>query len=95
MSLLCFTGRSTDASKGDPSKGLVVAKQKKQTSQAVKDAQKPGKVARTKARRDARRTVQEMAASLNRVLRSGGEATPWERAKAKRRAKKHGAGLVS
>lgn len=72
-----------------------MAKQKKQTSQAVKDAQRPGNVARTKARRDARKKVQEMAASLNRVLRSGGEATPWQRAKAKRRARKHGAGLAS
>jgi len=41
------------------------------------------------------RAEQEKAALLNRVLRSGGEATPWERVKARRRAIRHGAGLVS
>lgn len=48
------------------------------------------KAAVTKARKDGRRVPQEMAASLNRVLRAGGEATPWDKAKVKRAALRRG-----
>lgn len=59
-------------------------------SQDAKDRSRARKVPGTKARKAARRKVQEMAASLNRVLRAGGEATPWQVACAKRRTIRRG-----
>lgn len=69
---------------------MVANKTKRAMSSEAKAKARLGKAGRTDVRKRTRRTVQEMAASLNRVLRAGGEATPWDVACAKRAAVRHG-----
>lgn len=61
-----------------------MAKQKRQTSQAVKDAKRPANVARTAERKDARRQAQELRRQANVVRRHMGTLTPWESSRALR-----------
>lgn len=65
-------------------------KTKRAMSPEAKAKARTGKATRSKAAHDRRRIVEEMAASLNRVRRAGGEATPWDVACAKRAAIRHG-----
>lgn len=67
-----------------------MAKGKSQMSSAEKQASRARKEPRTAARKAARRVAQEQAASLNRVRRAGGEATPWQVACARRAAARTG-----
>lgn len=64
--------------------GLVVAKQKRQSSQAEKDAARARKAPRTTARKDARRDAQEIRRQTNVVRRHMGTLTPWQVSQAKR-----------
>lgn len=56
--------------------------------QAKDDGRRGAKVARTTARKDARRAVNEAQAAANRALRAAGELTPWERACERRRLRR-------
>lgn len=62
-----------------------MATQKKQTPQAVKDAQRPRKTARTAERKQARREAQEIQRQSNVVRRHMGVPTPWQVSKLRRR----------
>lgn len=68
-----------------------MAKQKKQSSQAEKDAARTRKVPRTEARKQARREAQEIQRQTNVVRRHMGVKTPWEVAKEARRFRKFAA----
>lgn len=68
----------------------MASKIKRAMSSDVKVKSRARKVPRTRDRKAGRRVAQEMAASLNRVRRAGGEATPWEVARAQRAARRHG-----
>jgi hypothetical protein len=75
----------------------VANKTKRAMSSDTKAKARARKEPATKARKSGRRVAQEMAASLNRVRRAGGELTPWEQVKVKRlkarvaaRALRHG-----
>lgn len=67
-------------------RGYTVGKIKRQTPQAVKDAKRPGKLARTAERKALRRAAQEIQRQANVVRRHMGTATPWEAARALRAA---------
>lgn len=59
-----------------------MAKQKVQTSQAVKDAQRPRNEARTAENKRRRVEAQELQRQANVVRRHMGTPTPWEAQKA-------------
>lgn len=65
-------------------------KTKHAMSQDTKDKARARKEPGTKARKFDNRIEQHNAAMLNRVRRTGGEATPWDVACAKRAAGRHG-----
>lgn len=60
-------------------------KMRRAMQQGEKDKVRPGKVARTQARKDERREGQELRRQANVILRHMGVPTPWERAKLRRR----------
>lgn len=53
--------------------------------QELKDKLRPGKVARTQARKERNRENQEIRRQANVVRRAMGALTPWEKAKLRRR----------
>lgn len=55
-------------------------KMRRAMQQGEKDKIRPGKVARTQARKEARREGQEIRRQANVVRRAMGVKTPWEKA---------------
>lgn len=59
---------------------MPAPKTKRAKSGPEKDKDRPGNVARTKARKDANRENQEIRRQANVVRRAMGVKTPWEKA---------------
>lgn len=66
---------------------MVVARNKMRRAmqQGEKDKVRPGKVARTQARKDARREAQDLRRQANVVRRHMKALTPWQLSKLRRR----------